>query len=112
MNDEKGFVWVNGYQGYTGTNYNSDRPSQDFFLSVPGLSTSGADPNMFVFTITTTEGTNYIIGDPRETTITYDAGDAIWYNGPAIYDGTTNRELKYYYGTMVASPKYTNANNI
>jgi hypothetical protein len=104
-NGDNGFVWVNGYQGSNNGN------NRDFFGTANGRSNTSADPNMYVFTITTTEGTNYIIGDPRETTITYDAGDARWNNGPAIYDGTTNRELKYYYGTMVASPKYTNANN-
>ena len=94
---------MNGYQG-------SDYDDKDFFGSANGRSNESADPNMYVFTITTTEGTNYIIGDPREQEITYDADDAKWSSSPAIYDGNANRELKYYYGTEVASPKYTNAN--
>lgn len=102
-NSDNGFVWVNGYQG-------SDYDDKDFFGSANGRSNESADPNMYVFTITTTEGTNYIIGDPREQEITYDADDAKWSSSPAIYDGNANRELKYYYGTEVASPKYTNAN--
>lgn len=111
-NGDNGFVWVNGYQGYTDRNA---RPTNvDFFCSAPGLANEDADPNMYVFTVTTTEGTNYIIGDPRDTEYTeytYDEGDARWYNGPAVYDGDTNRELKYYYGTSVANAKYTNADN-
>ena len=62
---------------------------------------------MFVFTITTTQGTNLIIGDPREKNKTYDEGDARWANSAAIYDGGSNRELRYYYGTEVASQRYS-----
>ncbi len=95
-NDDNGFVWVNGYQG------GSAGTGTDFFGSANGRSNTSADPNMYVFTITTTEGTDYIIGDPREQTITYDADDARWASSPAIYDGAANRELKYYYGTEVS----------
>ena len=105
VNRDNGFVWVNGYQG---SNANS---GTDFFLSAPGFSNENADPNMYVFTITTTEGTNYIIGDPRESEYTYDESDARWYVGDAIYNGNQDRELNYYYGTMVANPKYTGATN-
>lgn len=102
-NDQNGYMYVNGYQGYTG----DSRPSDvDFFLSAGGLY-NNRSPNMYVFTVTTTEGTNYVIGDPRDTEYTYDAGDARWYNGPAVYDG--NRELNYYYGTLVANARFTNA---
>lgn len=103
-NSDNGFVWVNGYQGDNNGN------NKDFFGTANGRSNTSADPNMFVFTVTTTEGTNYIIGDPREQEYTYDADDARWSSSPAIYDGRANRELKYYYGTAVSSPKYTNAN--
>lgn len=103
-NTDNGFVWVNGYQGQNKVN------GKDFFCSAPGLANDKADPNMYVFTVTTTEGTNYIIGDPRELNYTYDDNAANWSKSPAIYDKNTNRELKYYYGTKVASTKYTNAN--
>ena len=103
-NSDNGFVWVNGYQG-------DDNGNKDFFGTANGRSNTSADPNMYVFTVTTTEGTNYIIGDPREQEYTYDDGDARWSSSPAIYDGRANRELKYYYGTAVANTKYTNANN-
>ena len=103
-NYDNGFVWVNGYQGTDSGN------NRDYFCSANGRSNEDADPNMFVFTVTTTEGTNYIIGDPREQKYTYDAADAQWSSSAAIYDGAVNRELNYYYGTAVANPKYTNAN--
>ena len=103
-NYDNGFVWVNGYQA---SNYGNNK---DFFGSANGRSNTSADPNMFVFTVTTTEGTNYIIGDPRDLDYTYNQNSARWSSSPAIYDNAANRELKYYYGTAVANPKYTNAN--
>ena len=62
---------------------------------------------MYVFTITTTEGTDFIIGDPRDSDYTYQANDADWFVGDALYDGDADRELKYYYGTAVASERYS-----
>lgn len=103
-NYDNGFVWVNGYQASNNGN------NKDFFGSANGRSNTSADPNMFVFTVTTTEGTNYIIGDPRDLDYTYNQNSARWSSSPAIYDNAANRELKYYYGTAVANPKYTNAN--
>lgn len=99
----QGYVWVNGYQGSSATS------NTDYFAGAGG-NTQGADTRMFVFTITTTEGTDLIIGDPREKDYTYDATDAQsigWFSGPAIYDKASNRELKYYYGTEVASATYS-----
>ena len=118
-NGDNGFLWVNGYQGQTNYSSGSNVPNlngKDFFLSAGGFSgitnQSQKNPNMYVFTITTTEGTNYVIGDPRDpTAYTYDASDANWASSPAVYDGASNRELKYYYGTQITSGKYTNATN-
>lgn len=104
-NDQNGYMYVNGYQGHTG---NSRPNGVDFFLSAGGLY-NNTSPNMYVFTVTTTEGTNYVIGDPRDTEYTYDAGDARWSSSPAIYNGNVNRELNYYYGTHVANARFTNA---
>ena len=101
----QGYVWVNGYHGTTNSN-SANNSGLDYFAGAQGNRQS-ADVRMFVFTITTTQGTNLIIGDPREQNITYDEEDARWANSPAIYDGTPNRELKYYYGTAVASPRYS-----
>ena len=101
-NTDNGFVWVNGYQG------NSTRPSggQNYFGGAGGNSRS-ADPRMLVFTVTTTEGTDFIIGDPRSTDYTYTAADATWYSArAAAYDTNGNRELNYYYGTYVTSAGY------
>lgn len=99
-NGDNGFVWVNGYRGTSAVT------NLDFFAGTGYTST--ADPRMFVFTITTTEGTNLIIGDPRDTEkYTYTANDAIWYNGASIYTGD-NRELNYYYGTAVVGD-YSNS---
>ena len=100
-NTDNGFVWVNGYQG------NSTRPSGGDYFGGAGGNSRSADPRMLVFTITTTEGTDFVIGDPRDTDYTYDASSANWYSAPAAaYDKNGNRELKYYYGTAVASSAY------
>ena len=101
----QGYVWVNGYNGSTSSN-TANSNGLDYFAGAQG-NRQGADTRMFVFTITTTQGTNLIIGDPREQNITYDEGDARWANRAAIYDGGSNRELKYYYGTEVASQRYS-----
>ncbi len=97
-----GNVWVNGYND----DDTSPNAGQDFFGGANG-NRQGAYPSMYVFTITTTEGTDFIIGDPRDMEYTYEADDADWYVGDALYDGTSDRELKYYYGTAVASDRYS-----
>ena len=97
-----GNVWVNGYND----DDTSPNAGQDFFGGANG-NRQGAYPSMYVFTITTTEGTDFIIGDPRDMEYTYEADDADWYVGDALYDGTSDRELKYYYGTAVASERYS-----
>ena len=97
-----GNVWVNGYND----DDTSPNAGQDFFGGANG-NRQGAYPSMYVFTITTTEGTDFIIGDPRDMKYTYEADDADWYVGDALYDGTSDRELTYYYGTAVASERYS-----
>ena len=93
-----GFTFVNGYYG-SGTG----RDGQDYFDNVIGAPSASVSSNaMLVFTVTTTEGTNYVIGDPRETSYTFDEEDAVWATANAIHNGNTNRELKYYYGTETA----------
>ncbi len=100
-----GFTFVNGYYG-SGTGRNG----QDYFDNVIGAPSSSVSSNaMLVFTITTTEGTNYVIGDPRETSYTFEADDAVWATANAIYDGNTKRELKYYYGTETTHNALKNA---
>ncbi len=104
--------------GYYGKNYNSSTQDdqvnlkdQDFFATSSGYYSEDYSPNMYVFTVTTVEGTDYIIGDPRTEDIDKDLRDAkrkyrnqnttatAWVQAPALYDGNTNRGLKYYYPT-------------
>ncbi len=89
-----GFVFVNGYQGSTANS------GTDFFLSANGVENiSGTySPNRYIFTITSVEGTPYVVGDPRETNVTYNAGSARWANAPSM-TSSTKRELQNYYGT-------------
>ncbi len=106
--DGQGYVWVNGYHGSTNQS-GANNSNLDYFAGAEG-NKQGADRRMFVITVTTTEGTNLVIGDPRDTEYTYDVQDAQsirWYSGDAIYDGGSNRELEYYYGTNVASERYS-----
>ena len=107
---DNGFTYVNGYQADDNGNY-------DFFGTVNGLSgNSKSSPNRYIFTVTSVEGTPYLIGDPRDMEITYDGDEANWYDkGRRITNGvintTRNNEIAYYYGTDVTSSKYDNATN-
>ena len=106
-NGNNGFVFVNGYQG------SSVNGKQDFFCSANGMRNAydGASPNMYVFTVSSVQGTNYVIGDPRENTVSsivdethtvYSKEYSIWYSAPTITDGVvsnSNRILEYYYET-------------
>lgn len=99
INGNNGFVFVNGY---TKTNNGVN----DFFCSANGLSTNayaGASPNMYIFTVTSVAGTEYVIGDPRNTSsYTYTENDAKWASANSL-NGEGSRELKYYYGTAPES---------
>lgn len=104
-NSNNGYVFVNGYQNRNG---NDD---VDFFLSATGFY-GNADPNMYIFTVTSTTGTDFIIGDPRDRSVTYDASDADWAEARSIANGAINnttRELTNYYGTQVADPRFSTA---
>lgn len=112
-NANGGYMFVNGYN-----NAASKKPSNNAteFLSTPGLSTTWASPNMYVFNISSVAGTDFVIGDPRENTVTYDgSGDRLnnttvtWANAPVLYNGkvysstsgdiSAPRTLKNYYAT-------------
>lgn len=112
-NDKKGYVYVNGYQG-DGPGSNSD---YDNFGTVPGngsISSNGTNSkpgsqNRYIFTVTSVEGTPYVIGDPRDMDITFDADNAKWRTARQIVNGTINnstRELNYYYGTDITNENY------
>ena len=102
-NDEHNTL-VNSYYG---TNYTPTIPniSFDTFRPVEGLVIGGGqyqnwNPNMYVIHVTSMSNNEYIIGDPREIEINESfIGSATWATAPAIYDGSPNRKLKYYYRT-------------
>ncbi len=115
-----GYTFVNGYYSNDNGTSHTGLGNQDFFNSVPGLSNSGGNPNMFIFTVTSVEGTNYIIGDPREKQIDPDFINAkrvynnpndneiAWVEAPALYykkedidANKTKRRLEYYFATDV-----------
>lgn len=103
---------VNGYYG-TGPNMESHYLNgQDYFGSCTGYFEDGKlesySPGLFLFTVTSLQGTEYIIGDPRETEIDEnlitasavynDDATTTWYKAPALY-GESPRGLRYYYPT-------------
>lgn len=89
----RGYAFVNGY--------NNTAPSGvSNFDGVSGeYSSGGVNSNsMFVISISTVEGTDYIIGDPRTNTIDEALIKSFtWASAPALYEGESNRQLKYYY---------------
>lgn len=118
--DNGGYLFVNGHNDDINATPTPDNATE--FCSTPGMGgnnvLSWASPNMYVFTISSVEGTNYVIGDPREVTVTYDGTDkkwgntnenVVWAQGPVLYNGAVYsstidgveapRTLKNYYGT-------------
>lgn len=101
INGNKGFVWVNGVRDAYGT--------------VGGMSglARNANPNMYIITTTSLDkSSEYILGDPRTTQID-NLNNNKWATAPAIYNGTSNRKLLYYYPTRstadaknMISPKF------
>lgn len=103
-NSNKGYVKVNN--------------STSSFGNVTGLgSAENANPNMYTITTTALPSeSNYIIGDPRSTTIDnyLDGTNNNWsVNAPTLPASTQNRGLSYYYPTTeseskknVISPKF------
>ena len=94
VNGDNGYVYVNGYQG------SSAGSGTDFFLSANGVGGINGtySPNMYEFTITSVEGTNYVIGDPREINVTYNENSANWASAVTT-QSSQKRELSNYYGT-------------
>ena len=67
---------------------------------------SNENPNMYVITTTAlSDGSTFLIGDPRKTDydLILDNGNNWSTTATAIYDGTNNRKLKYYYPTNNSS---------
>lgn len=92
----KGYVFVNGYVG-SPSGSDSDGSVQGFCAVSGSASGNGVSSNsMTVVTATSLQGTNYIIGDPRTTTINNLNANWNWLDSPALY-GDSPRELTYYY---------------
>lgn len=116
----RGNMYVNGNQQYFSTNNwnNGDRWSARWYVAYGlGGDSDNANPNQYVVAITNlSEGSPYIIDDPRVTVVnnltTSFTGNAPadgWANAPAITDGVNGnvdnvagnkyRKLTYYYPT-------------
>lgn len=90
--NNEGYTFVNGYQ-------NSPSGGVTDFCNVSCSSSgSGVSSNsMTIITVTNLAGTDYIIGDPRTETIDNTLiNKYTWKSAPAL-DGTTSRQLMYYY---------------
>ena len=129
----QGYVWVNGYQGssndgdvpnrYSRSTFKTDH-YRGFFDNASGLTLSSGitSQSMLVFTISSVEGTKYVIGDPREETVDQNFVEtkhtvsgktySIWDYAPGV-EGSTSRILENYYATYTTD-KYDNisTNNI
>ena len=85
--DKDGYVYIN------------NRNSNIQYGSITGLSGNNANPNMYIITTTALDkNSEYILGDPRYTEIN-NLKNNDWATAPAIYNGTSNRKLQYYYPT-------------
>lgn len=127
-----GFVWVNGYQsndykGDTPYRYVKSENTADHYVgyfdnATSGLSGGGdvTSNTMLVFTISSVQGTKYVIGDPREETVntsfvgaTHTVGGetySIWEKAPGVEDGAS-RFLTNYYATETTHDRLKNASN-
>ena len=113
-NQYQGFVWVNGYQGTSANN------NQDYFSAATGLSNSTGvtSTTMLVFTVSSVEGTKYVIGDPREEVVNSDFMNekhnsnrySIWASAPGV-EGGAARYLQNYYATYTNHSDYNRTTN-
>lgn len=89
-NDNKGYTFVNNGNGNYGSN--------------DGMSSnaSNKNPSMYTITVSALDSDEFIIGDPRSTSISNPTGST---TAPAIYPNTNRRNLTYYYPTAPASDK-------
>ncbi len=85
--DNDGYVYIN-----KGTSYGG----------VSGLSGQNSNPSMYIINISAIDSDEFIIGDPRSTTISNPTNST---KAPAIYPNTNSRNLTYYYPTEPASDK-------
>ena len=117
--DNGGYLFVNGHNDDISATPTPNNAT--VFCSTPGMGgddvLNWASPNMYVFTVSSVEGTDYVIGDPRDATYTYDGTDkkwnstdnVVWAEGPVLHNGivyssnsnnvVAPRTIMYYYGT-------------
>ena len=111
---------ISGNQPYGAAQYgnayinNTQSGSGD--MNPSGLTGGNRNPNMYIINVTRLASNRYRIGDPRVTTIDNLPNRNSNYNwsvSPALFDGATNRGLKYYYPTdtseemkMTIAPKF------
>lgn len=88
VNDNKGYTFVNNREGSFGSNN--------------GLVGGNKNPSMYIINISALDSDEYIIGDPRSTSIDNLSGST---TARAIYPNTNSRNLTYYYPTAPASDK-------
>lgn len=125
-----GFVWVNGYQdnSYEGEipyRYVISENKDDHYVGYFDNATSGlsgygdvTSNTMLVFTISSVQGTKYVIGDPREEIVNTTFVNAkhkvrnkeysIWEYAPGV-EGGDARILTNYYATYTKHNDLTNA---
>ena len=97
-NNYLGGLYINGKQyGDSNNNYYG----YAYYL---GAATN-ENPNMYIITTTALNNSTYLIGDPRKTEydLILDNGNNWSTTATAIYDGTNNRQLNYYYPTNNSS---------
>jgi hypothetical protein len=101
-NANQGFTFVNGYQG------RQSNGNQDFFGLIEGTNsgTGVSSISMLVFSVSSVEGTDYVIGDPREEVVnsdfineTHNENNSIWVEAPGV-EGGAARSLQNYYATF------------
>lgn len=104
MSDKYGGVFVNG-----GSPGNWDPSNCTCFAHASGTASSNSvsSDSMFVITVSSTEGTDYVIGDPRTATplipAPYDSGQYAYFYAPRTYvgsDGSTSGTLTNYYPAL------------
>lgn len=91
-NGDNGFVWVNGYQGKNDSDVSN-------FDNAYGLGSS-SDLNaysMYVFTVTSLEGTGYVLGDPRTKEPATDWIDDYTWGSGRILGSNDYKNIPNYY---------------
>lgn len=93
-NDKNGFVWVNSYRGSAPSGVTD-------FDDCDGTSSSTESArSMYVFTVSSVQGTDYVIGDPRTREIdNLDGYNFTWGSGYSLYSKSNRADLLYYYPT-------------